>query len=226
MRAGDGNIDKMKLERFTLFSLAAVVLSLEPAYCQDAPPPRGVNTALVDSLTSTNREVRRDAAVNLDRERMQLVEELVAILNGTNSAKVKVDAAIVLGEYRAPEAVPTLVQHLDWDDAARGGYFNGLVHREEVEEKTAPVTAALKKIGQPAIPALLTKIVGTDEAHIAEKCLKIIRDIEGGDVTQYRLQGLFAKETDEKKKARLESALEALRKLEAEDNALRLKQGK
>ena len=78
---------------------------------------------LLESLVSTNRAKRINAAVELDDRRMQLVQKLIAILNSTNAANVKVDAVIVLGEYRAPEVVPLLVEHFEWDEAARGGIF-------------------------------------------------------------------------------------------------------
>lgn len=171
--------------------------------------------AALNSLVSMDRDARRNAAVELDEKRREMVQKLIAIINSTNSAKVKVHAVIVLGEYRAPEAVPVLVQHLEWDDAARGGFYNGLIREEEIEEKCCPVSMALEKIGMPAIPALLDRIVGTDDAKIIEKCVSICRTIEGREVTQFRLQGLLAKETDPKKKARIVSALEALEKKKA-----------
>ena len=144
------------------------------------------------------------------------MHKLMAILDSNNSDKAKVDAAIVLGEYRATEAVPVLLRHLELDEVSRGGFFNGRIREEELEEKSAPVTIALEKIGMPAIPALLNKITQTDDAKIAEKCVSICQTIEGQEVTQFRLQGLLQKETDQKKKGRIQSALEALKNLKAE----------
>ena len=39
----------------------------------------------------------------------------MAILDSTNSDEVKMDAVVVLGEYRAVEAIPFLMDHLDWE---------------------------------------------------------------------------------------------------------------
>ena len=165
------------------------------------------------NLVSTKRDLRIKAAVEIDEKRKQLINNLIGILNGTNSDKVKVDAVIVLGEYRASEAVTLLAGHLELDEATRGGFFNGIIRREEVEEKTSPVSIALEKIGMPAVPVLLEKIIQTDDAKITAKCASICQAIEGAEVTQFRLQNLLAKEADSKKKERIQSALDALKNM-------------
>ena len=65
----------------------------------------------------------------------------------------------------------------------------------------------------PAVPALLDKITQTDDTNIIRKCVSICQAIEGSEVTQFRLRGLLDKETDPKIKARIQSALDALKKL-------------
>ena len=70
-------------------------------------------TNLMESLVSTNSHARLSAAEELDAQRRRLVGKLMAILDSTNSDEVKMDAVVVLGEYRAVEAIPFLMDHLD-----------------------------------------------------------------------------------------------------------------
>jgi hypothetical protein len=165
----------------------------------------------LESIISTNRDIRLRAATRLDDQRRQLVKQLIVILNSTNADSVKLEAVVVLGEYRAVEAIPILVQHFEWDDASPRGGIHAL-WREEVEDTGYPVDEALDNIGMPAIPALLDKITETDDAEIVGKCVTICQHIEGLEVTRFRLQALLDKETDLKKKERIQSALEALKK--------------
>lgn len=209
----------MKPRRLTLISAAlTLMLALHEAYSQGPPegqiPMQDVSRdKILESLISTNRDVRLSAAVELDKQRTQLLTRLTAMLDSTNSDQVKVDAAIVLGEYRASEAVPVLVQHLEWDEVSHGGFFNGLIRREEFEEKTSPVSSALQKIGMPAVPALLERIAETDATNITIKCITICQNIEGWEVTQFRLNGVLEKESDLTSKVRIQSALRALERL-------------
>jgi len=206
-----------------VFTLAALILLQSLANVHSKRPPwpetplAGKSQGeVLDNLISTNWNARVMAAVELDDRRQQLVQNLMAILDSTNSARVKVDAIVVLGEYRASEAVPILIQHLEWDEAARAGIYNGLARSEELEEKTMPVSIALEKIGMPSIPALLVKITETDDAITTEKCISICNRIEGREITQFRLQGLLEKESDQKKKERIQSALDILKNLKTE----------
>jgi hypothetical protein len=212
----------MKNPRFVLvFGWLALMLVSPSAYPQDkAAKPSSIETnsfqKQLDTLVSTNRDLRVQTAIDLDTQRNELIKGLMAILDGTNSPKVKVDAVIVLGEYRASDAVHVLVQHLEWDDAARGGFSNGRIRQEEFEEKFIPVSIALEKIGMEAIPELLERTTQTDDTNILAKCVSICQRIEGQDVTQFRLHGLLDKETDSKKKERIQAAINALKQLTTE----------
>src|SRR5256885_9720284 len=71
--------------------------------------------ALLKGLVSTNA-VPFEAMAGLYNQREDLIQKLMNVLNGSYTTNVKADVAAVLGEYRAIEAVPFLVEHLDWDD--------------------------------------------------------------------------------------------------------------
>jgi len=165
----------------------------------------------LEGLVSTNYGEGGGAAVVLDRQRAELVNRLLAICNSTNSVRVKGLAIIVLGQYRASEAVPFLVQHLEWDNSI-DMMLNGGWPRNSVESTAAmsPVAHALVDIGVPAISAVLDKIAETDDLKIIERCVRVCRAAEGPEVTRFRLQGRLEKETGQKQKDRFKSALDAL----------------
>jgi hypothetical protein len=164
----------------------------------------------VESLVSSNRGERLSGVRALYDQRRQLVKKLIGILDSTNSAAIKVDTVIVLGEYRASEAVPTLISHFDWDDVVHGAIFTSVTTTEEVDEMVMPVSVALSKIGLPAIPRLLEKISETDDTNIVKKCVWTCASIEGVEATQIRLLDLLERQTDKNGKAGIQSALDAL----------------
>jgi hypothetical protein len=143
----------------------------------------------------------------LERERTQLANQLLGILNGTNSNGAKVDAVIVLGRYRITEAVPSLMQHLELDDInpRPSGWQNRGPGIETFE--ATPVSDALWRIGTASIPFLLDKLAESEDTNVISKCVRVCYRIEGRTMTQVRLQQLKDLATDQKMKARLEFAI-------------------
>jgi HEAT repeat protein len=209
-----------------IVTLLLLGLSLNEIYSQgtsaEQQPKWGQSPdKALDSLVSTtNRDDRFWATWSLHRNREDMVGKLIKILNGSYSDNVKMDAVVVLGDYRASEAIPFLVQYLEWDDFPHEKVSKAVIFAripdKVIDALNTPVSAALGKIGMPAIPALLDKIIQTDDIKITEKCVSICQTIEGKEVTQFRLQGLLDKETDQKKKERIQSAMEALKNLNVE----------
>jgi len=149
-----------------------------------------------------------------EEERSRLVKGLMAILNSTNSDEVKAYAVVVLGEFRAAEAAPLLVRHFEWDEIIANSADSAIPRREaETLRWSYPVSYALLQIGLPAIPALLNRIQETEGTNTTDKCVRLCRAIEGPAATQSRLQALLEKETDLKRKGRIQSALDVLTKL-------------
>ena len=214
-----------KLQSTILLSALMLIISLRENYAQETNGLQPIiweeqQEKAFESLVSTNRDVRFLATWNLGNQRNEVVGKLMAILDGSYSDNIKMDAVAVLGEYKAPEAVPFLVQHLEWDDVphefvSKSIYLYSRISDEYLDALDIPMSAALVKIGMSAIPALLDKITQTDDANITKKCVSICQSIEGQDVTQFRLQGLLDKETDQTKKVRIQSALNALKNLDA-----------
>ena len=65
------------------------------------------------ALLSSNTSMRATELKSLLLQRQQLVSNLIAIVNGSGSSDAKHDAAFLLGQYRAPEAIPSLIKNLD-----------------------------------------------------------------------------------------------------------------
>ena len=169
---------------------------------------------LLDAIVSTNHSERLDAAFSLDDQRRKAVAKLLSILESTNSDSVKMEAIIVLGEYRATEAVPVLVNHLEWDytyPPKRMGIGSPQALEQFMESVGDIASASLWSIGSACIPALLDRIAETDETNISAKCVRICYRIEGRDLTQFRLQKLLDNATDQKKKLRVKSSLDFLK---------------
>ena len=177
-------------------------------------------TNLMETLVSTNSYSRLSAVKELGAQRGQMIKDLMAILNSTNSDEVKMDAVVVLGEYRAVEAIPFLMDHLDREtnvflSAANilGTQVMNVWGNNEFEVE--PVSGALCQIGLPAIRALLSRIEETDDAKIARKCVQICDNIEGPEMTKIRLEDLLKMNDEKRKRARIESALADVREMEA-----------
>ena len=167
------------------------------------------NEALQSLLSITNA-VRLNAAMQLDNRRRQLILNLLEVLESTNSDIVKLDSVIVLGQYRISEAVPLLVQHLEWDELRHLEFDSGHMLIEERMEVDQPVSSALIAIGLPAIDPLLRGITETDNTNITMKCVRVCNAIEGLNVTEFRLHELLLVAPDTKIRERIQSALNIL----------------
>ena len=209
-------INSMKIFYATLLTASMMSAWLPIAsYSQETSESPTVSTLnqqqkALKSLVSTNCDERLKAAIQLDGDRRELIKNLMKILNSTNAIEIKIPAAVVLGEYQAEEAVPFLVNHLEWEASQpnRGGNQYAIFDNEKDEIGSWPVSFPLVNIGMPAIPAVLKKITQTDDPKIIRVCLYICRRIEGMEVTQFRVQKLLDKVTDQTKKARIQAALE------------------
>ena len=205
------------LQTAILLAALILVLPLPKIYSQGTaaeqlPVLEESQEKCLESLISTNRASRLQAAEELDKQRNDLVLKLIQILDSTNSNNVKSDAVVVIGEYRDEWAVSKLIDHLGMtNDFSWGPHLSGAgVSLEEIEE-SSPVAWAIIKIGLPAIPRLLDKITQTDDLKTIKTCASLCKNIEGLEITQFRLYGLLDKETDQKKKERIQSALDALK---------------
>lgn len=222
-----------------LTALALILLS-QSLYAQAGTVAQPANNAaaqekILEDIVSTNAQVRLDAAVRIETQREQMLDNLAVILKMPIPDDQKMDAAIILGLNRSYGAIPYLVNHLEWQnnlmaDRAAWTAYMGNVDRpprtnyivplaeSTVEEmlRVRPVSGPLSHMGAKAIPALLDKISQSDNELIIGECDNICVQIEGdgivaAEVTQLRLQDRLQKETDPKKKERFQTALDILK---------------
>lgn len=156
-------------------------------------------------------------AVALRDERTQNINALIAVLeksfdkqNKTLVGEGGAEAARLLGELRATEAVKPLVDIID---------IGPMAVWEKSIESMFPCYAALVEIGKPASRECLKRLTTEKVKEGAENwrskgslLLRVVRNVEGDDVARFMLQNAIDKEQDKDKKANLTAALGLLEK--------------
>ena len=187
-------------------------------------------------LIVSSIEADRDRAADLVvQERRETVSALLQVLSMPvkqrepyySSSTPRNTAIRLLGELRAPEAVPALAEWL----IPRPGQSLNVMELTDLP----PAGMALVKIGMPAGPGVLdilasngvssedarTKVVdGIHVRYVGPKpqrssplgdgCLRVLVRIKGLEETEVALRKAIAAETDEARKRNLEDALSAL----------------
>ena len=97
-----------------------------------------VNPIALLKLDDFNK--RRHAIEVLNRQRQEVVENMISVLDGKFTAETKDDAAKLLGDYRASEAVNVLAQQIELDTRAR--IIKGLLSEEAIQ----PISTALVRL--------------------------------------------------------------------------------
>jgi hypothetical protein len=162
------------------------------------------------SIQSTNVFSRQRAVLLLAQEREKLIKNLSDVLEGSASLEIKLEAARVLGKYRATEAVDILVKNLTLEDQGHQ-MLSGMVSEEDYEYLIYPVSMALEKIGNPSIDKLLEISAENDDPKMRTKILKILCRIEGDrDIVRLRLEKALKAEQNPQKQARLQAALKSV----------------
>lgn len=160
----------------------------------------------VDLIKSEEPEKRIQGMKTLRQARQDVIQALIPILDGQFSAEMKEDAAKVLGEYRAVEAIDVLVRNIELDIRPR--FIKGFLKDEDMH----PISHALVKIGTPAVPAILTKITQTDNQALLKRCAQICLEIEGRDIAEIVIKRHSEKQTAADAKQRLTQALDEISK--------------
>ncbi len=179
---------------------SAVILAASTVWGQD-------NTKEIDTLKTGGVAQRAEAIQAISQTRQDFISALLPIMDGNFSADIKRDLAKVLGEYRAVEAVDTLVRNLELELQPR--ILRGLVKDSDLY----PISQALIKIGNPAIPALLERIVETDNSALIKRCSKVCVEIEGREVAELVMNRHVEKLITPEAKQRLKQALDALQEV-------------
>jgi hypothetical protein len=170
-----------------------------------------MSSVAVDRVRSKAAKVRQAAAEELLAERQRTLKALLVIAEAPGAKPESLEdlcdensspnlAISVLGEMRAPEAVPALINRLAFLDKIGGA---SLTHAFGVAE--VPVAVALVKIGKPAEPAIL-KAIRQKGPSFFNMRVWILQEIEGAKMAVALLEDALATEKNEEAKANLAHA--------------------
>jgi len=175
----------------------------------------------VQRLMSKDGEILFPARDELVAARKQLIGELIAIIEEKENRigkQASVRAAMyVLGEMRAVEAIDVLVEYIGFPRVMGVGEpvvtdvsASMLSHNLKDTREIYPAVDALIKIGEPCLDTVVAKL-GSPVSIRA--CLAVLVGLRGRDFTVETLTAAIEKESDAKKKVRLEASLKVLGKL-------------
>ena len=135
-------------------------------------------------------------------ERVKLTKELTQILNSEKSSNEdKCAAAYLIGLFRLKDGIKALIKNiLLWNKAA-------LEPDLTPAEGTCPAQNALIKIGEPAIPEIMTLIESTQDPYTLKYGAEVILFLKGQEEGAQFLKQAMAEQTDSKKKENLKASL-------------------
>ena len=135
-------------------------------------------------------------------QRQKALEQLILILDGDSPRESKLNAAKALGIYRATEGIDVLIRNLSLEMDIQTVAPDSLMKPEDV----FPISKALEKIGNLAVPALIKTISETDEPKIARKCTLICLAIDGKEITELKFQTAAQSESAPQRKKKIYNA--------------------
>jgi len=188
--------------------LMAIFLVLE---CTSCGKGQSRVDNLIQSIASGNEKERTAAYDELRHSRAKMIQDLIAIVNQpvvqgeqyANTTTPRNLAIYLLGNMRAPEAVPHLVNWLAPHPQQDTTWFTDV----------APAVVALAQIGKPAVPHLLKLISITPKGEARDRAIWLIKNIEGEECGKIILKKAIEQEKDPEKKANLEKVLSSLKKI-------------
>lgn len=169
----------------------------------------------------------KEARDELVTARKSLIAGLIKIVEQKENRIKKepsVRAAIfVMGEMRAVEAIEMLVDHIGFPYVQEGGDeprpgppagMGSLKRGLRGAQKTYPAVAALVKIGEPCLGAVITKIASTENVNERKACLGVLLGLRQRDFIIKMLDDTINNETDAEKRDRLQNSLNMLAQIE------------
>ena len=177
----------------------------EDGYAQEIIPDSKVVEMLrgIEHRSSSNRILLlRSASLNLNE-----IGNLLQSKLNSNDKEVQLCSAYLIGQYRFPEASELFVDNITLQD-----------NRPQFAEKLwgwYPAMDALVKIGNPAIPFLITKLTNSDDTEVRALALEALSRIDNDvAITKFRLQVLISDQIDSPKMINLEAAIQKLKQKE------------
>ncbi len=176
----------------------------------------------VERLLSKDGQEINEVQNELLTARKDLIARLINIVDEKENRltrRASVRATIfILGEMRAVEAVQVLVDHIGFPqvyeytgESIPVDAEGGMLHRGiKGFQKTYPAVKALIKIGEPCLSDLISKLSSTDHMTEEKACLGVLVSLRQRDSVIEMLKDAIKKETDTKKKDRLQRGLDLL----------------
>jgi hypothetical protein len=162
---------------------------------------------MLQRLTSSDQVVREEALKEVTEDRAALIEGLMAVLEeGKASNEVKADCLRLLGRLRAKEAANLIAfQYLLFTLPRRQPSV------EERLEDTVPGMTALREIGLPAVPALVSNIRLNPDQEVQKRSVHALYGIVGKYGKWWLLDSL-EKEENAEVRERLQAAVQFFEK--------------
>lgn len=162
---------------------------------------------LMNKLDVLDERSRMRLLSQVDEQRQELLGVLLKHLGTSSSKEVQTAAIYLIGRHRLSDGVSELIELIDFDAARqmqRGP--RPLWHQY-------PAMEALITIGKPSVkPAV--ELLARDGSELRRNlAVKVIRYVEGPEVSEFILQRAEADERDATRKSRLNEGLSRLRQL-------------
>lgn len=180
----------------------------------------------LEGLKSDKREVREETFDRILKERKDCVQELIALAaTEVQGRELKLGdqvvveypwhdakhlAIILLGDLRAAEGVPVLVENLEYENPKK--VFSGSDEKAAVKGSYwHPATESLIKIGMPSVGPVIGKLGGYADNCLGRRlCLVVLKGILGPRLAEASLQIAIEEAKDEAARANLKAALRQL----------------
>jgi hypothetical protein len=143
----------------------------------------------------------------VDEQRRELLGVLMKYMGTSSSLDVQAAAAYLIGRHRLSEGVTALMGRIEFDAASIP------TKGPEPLWERYPAMEALITIGRPSVRPAMELLATEDDQTRRELAVKVIRYVEGSEVAEFILQRELAAELDSVRRARLEGAIDRLRKL-------------
>jgi HEAT repeat protein len=208
MKQNSLKIKCFRVKYFTIISVFIFLLNLIfPVYAQGDSTGQIEYNEILASIRSDKSDPFDKIALKLNVERQQAVNELISIFEDKKSSNFQqCAAAYYLGEWRASEAVDALTANISLSLEQ--------LSSDHIEVLNLSAAAALIKIGNPSIPAVIRNLLESDNPVVRKLSLQVLCRIDGDkDIVQLRLKKALAAEKDSQKQARLQAASKALTEL-------------
>jgi hypothetical protein len=162
---------------------------------------------VMSKLDRMDERSRMTLLSQVDRERSETLGVLLKYLGPHSSTIVQAAAIYLIGRNRLSDGVPELVRRIDFDTGAEPKKA-----AEPLWERY-PAMEALITIGSPSVRPSV-ELLATDPNEVRRiLAVKVIRYVEGPEVSRFILEKALAGESEPKRRDNLSDAIRRLQTL-------------